>query len=409
MQAPPSPALDGPPRILHLLDHSLPMQSGYAVRSQAILSQQRQWGWQVAALTSPRHTDGGLLQEEIDGIPIFRTPGAGHGASWRNALGVLQATHRRLREVTKFWQPHLLHAHSPFLMGMAALRVGHGLAIPVVYEVRAFWEDAAVCHGTTRYNSPRYRLSRWLETRVMQRARGVVAISQGLRQDILARGIAAAKVVVSGNGALPVAPPPLPRPPAATLGYIGSLYGYEGLALLLRALPHIRRHCPAARVVLVGDGPEAMPLRQLAGQLQLEQVVDFQGSLPGAQARAFYDQIDLCIFPRLSSRLTELVTPLKPLEAMAHRRLVVASDVGGHRELVQQGQTGILFPPGDPCSLGETVLQLLAEPATWQPLLDNATLQVQNQRAWPRQLAATRRLYENLLHGPLPGASPFAT
>jgi PEP-CTERM/exosortase A-associated glycosyltransferase len=224
----------------------------------------------------------------------------------------------------------------------------------MVYEVRGFWEDAAVDHGTTREGSVRYRLSRRLETFAMRRADAVTTICEGLKHDIVSRGIPAGKVTVVPNavdtegffiGGRPdeTLKRALGLEGAPVIGFIGSFYAYEGLALLLDALPHMLERRPALRVLLVGGGPQESALKAQAASLGVSGQVVFVGRVPHAEVNRYYDLVDVLCYPRLPMRLTELVTPLKPLEAMAKGKVILASDVGGHRELIEEGENGFLF------------------------------------------------------------------
>src|SRR5690606_3100393 len=115
-------------------------------------------------LTGPKQEGCTVDEERVDGWQFFRTPGRAHGGLPGLAeLALMRRLERRLEQVCAQVQPHVLHAHSPVLNALPALRVGRRLGLPVVYEVRAFWEDAAVDHGTTREGSLRYRLTRHLE------------------------------------------------------------------------------------------------------------------------------------------------------------------------------------------------------------------------------------------------------
>jgi hypothetical protein len=111
-------------------------------------------------------------------------------------LKLMKQVEERLQTVAEKLRPDILHAHSPVLNALPTLRVGKRLGIPVVYEVRAFWEDAAVDHGSTTEGSARYRFTRWLETRALRDANHVFTICEGLRSDIVARGIPSSKVTV---------------------------------------------------------------------------------------------------------------------------------------------------------------------------------------------------------------------
>ncbi|MCS6947474.1 MAG: glycosyltransferase, partial [Steroidobacteraceae bacterium] len=197
-------------RILHVLDHSVPLHSGYAFRTLAILEQQRRFGWETIQLTSSKHYAATADEEEVDGFRFHRTRAPARG--WRawplaNQWAVIHDTRRRIEQLVERMRPHILHAHSPCLNGIAALHAGRRLRVPVVYEMRASWEDAAVDHGTTRPGSLRYRASRALETWTLRRADAVTTICEGLRRDILGRGIPADKITVIPNAVDPQAFP----------------------------------------------------------------------------------------------------------------------------------------------------------------------------------------------------------
>ncbi|TMG75742.1 MAG: glycosyltransferase, exosortase A system-associated, partial [Betaproteobacteria bacterium] len=313
----------------------------------------------------------------------------------------------RIEEVARRRRPDVLHAHSPVLNAIPALRVGRRLGIPVLYELRALWEDAAVDHGTAREGGLRYRVSRGLESWVLRRADAVTTICEGLRRDIVARGIPPAKVTVIPNAvdveafAARGAPDTglkqeLGLDGAPVLGFIGSFFAYEGLAVLLRALRPLLAQGVPVRVLLVGGGPQEAELKRLAAELGIENQVAFAGRVPHDQVQSYYDLIDVLVYPRLSMRLTELVTPLKPLEAMAQGRLVLASDVGGHRELIRDGETGTLFKAGDPEALAAAVRILLREPARWPRLKTAARRYVETERNWKTSVARYADIYARL-------------
>lgn len=397
-------------RILHILDHSIPLQSGYAFRTVAILKEQRALGWETFHLTGPKQGPVAANEEQVNGWHFYRTlPPGGmlEGMPGLAEIELMGEITYRIEQVVKRMRPHILHAHSPVLNAIPALRVGRRLGIPVVYEVRAFWEDAAVDHGTAREGGLRYRLTRGVETWALRRADAVTTICEGLLGDIVARGIGAEKVTVIPNAvdieefAAGAAPDPelkhrLGLDGALVLGFIGSFYAYEGLAVLLRALPEILSHAPQTRVLLVGGGPQEARLKQFAAELGVADKVVFAGRVPHQDVPRYYDLVDVLVYPRLSMRLTELVTPLKPLEAMAQGRLVAASDVGGHRELIRPGETGTLFKAGDPEALAAAVLDLLRHPERWAALKSTARSFVENERNWAASVARYRDVYAAL-------------
>ncbi len=397
--------------VLHLFDHSLPLHSGYTFRSANILRHQRALGWQTFHLTSPKQGRVTALEEEAEGLHFHRTPqpqGLAARLPGLNQWALMRATARRLLALAERLRPDLLHAHSPVLNAYPALQVGRRLGIPVVYEIRAFWEDAAVDHGTQREGGPRYRLTRALETRAVRLADQVVTICEGLRGDLIARGISADKIGVVPNAvdARAFEPGRAPDPQLRArlgltgrrvLGFIGSFYAYEGLDLLLEALPRMLAVDPDIRLLLVGGGPQEARLRDLARALGVAGQVVFAGRVPHGEVGRYYDQIDLLVYPRRSMRLTELVTPLKPLEAMAQGRRFIASDVGGHRELIRDGETGLLFRAGDGDALAKRALEALSLPDGGAALLAAGRRYVEEERNWPRSVANYREIYGRAL------------
>lgn len=400
-------------RILHVLDHSIPLHSGYTFRTAALLREQRALGWETFHVTSPKQGVSSVAEETVDGLSFFRTPPAqGMGVNWpvMGEWQLMRALEARIEEVANQIKPDIIHAHSPVLNAMPALSVGCKLEIPVVYEIRAFWEDAAVDHGTTREGSLRYRLTRALETSAIRRANHVFTICEGLRADIVARGIAASHVTVIPN-AVDVETFQLAQPadPAlqekwglkgrTVIGFIGSFYAYEGLDLLVAALPDVIKAYPNACLLLVGGGPQEAALKAQVQSLGLTQHVIFTGRVPHAEVNRYYDLIDMLAYPRHSMRLTELVTPLKPLEAMAQGHLFVASDVGGHKELIEHGKNGWLFKADDRAALSQAIVDMLAHPERWPLMKANGREFVESVRNWRNSVANYQAPYESILDG----------
>ena len=394
-------------RVLHVLDHSIPLHSGYTFRTLAILREQRRLGWQTYHLTSPKHSAESGAEQTVEGWHFYRTAASAVSLPVLDQIALIRCLEQRLLTVAAQLKPTLLHAHSPVLNAIAAMRVGRRLGIPVVYEVRAFWEDAAVDHGTTVEGSLRYRLTRWLETRALRQADHVFTICEGLRRDIVARGIADAKVTVIPNAVDVDSFEPggiadeqlksqLGLSGSTVLGFIGSFYAYEGLDLLLDALPLLLPHQSDLRVLLVGGGPQEAAIKAQAQRLGIADKVVFTGRVPHAEVQRYYDLVDVLAYPRHSMRLTELVTPLKPLEAMAQGRLLVASDVGGHKELIRHGQTGWLFRAGSAQALADAVIALLSRREQWPALRVAGRAFVEHERHWAASVGHYRPVFERL-------------
>ncbi len=398
-------------KILHILDHSIPLHSGYTFRTKAILEQQRKLGWETLQVTSAKHLIAKAEIEEIDGLTFYRSAPI---SSWLAKLPVLNqwaivlSLEKRLDDIILQHKPDILQAHSPALNGWAALKAAKKHNIPLVYECRAFWEDAAVDHGTASEGGLRYYLTKMLETYIFKQADAITTICEGLRADIMSRGIAAEKITVIANAVdidqfiCGVAADrdlraDLGLQDKIVLGFIGSFYAYEGLPLLLEALPIVLQKQPTVRLLLVGGGPQEALLKQKVQALGLEGYIIFTGRVNHERVQDYYNQVDIFIYPRLSMRLTELVTPLKPLEAMAQGRLVVASDVGGHKELMVEGVTGCLFKAGDKHALAHTVLSLLNAPESWDAMRKAGRSFVEQQRNWARSVSCYKNIYTRLI------------
>ncbi len=399
-------------RILHVLDHSLPLHSGYTFRTRAILRAQMARGWEVRGITGHRHAAQGAQEEVVDGLTFHRTPGEPASGNplireWRDISAHADA----IDALVRAWRPDVIHAHSPVLNAIAAQRVAKRHGLPMIYEIRAFWEDAAVGNGTGAEGNPRYWLTRQLETHAVRAADAVAVICEGLRSDLIARGVDADKIVVSPNGVdMDQFGTPVDRDPALTaklglegadvVGFIGSFYDYEGLDDLIAAMPRLVRARPRAKLLLVGGGPREQALRDQALASPFADHIVFVGRVPHDQVEHYYAQVDILAYPRKAMRLTDLVTPLKPLEAMAQGRLVAASSVGGHRELIEDGVTGTLFAPDDPAAIAAALAEMFANRGDWDERRAVALAFVERERNWSSNIVRYEPVYQRLLARP---------
>ena len=396
-------------RILHVLDHSIPLHSGYAFRTQAILEQQKNMGFETFHLTGAKQGNPKTLQESIDGLTFYRTePGFLSALPIINQWDVIRGLRRRLTELILQVHPDIIHAHSPALNGVAATQVAKQFNIPFVYEVRSFWEDAAVDHGVTKEGSIRYKLTRHMESFTLHRADAITCICNGLKNDIISRGIPKENLTLIPNAVnlekfrvqsskdieLEQA---LKLDGCMVLGFIGSFYTYEGLDLLVEALPAIVKRHNRVKLLLVGGGGEEAKVHHLIGDLALADRVILAGRVPHDQVGRYYSLVDIFVYPRRPMRLTELVTPLKPLEAMASGKLVVASNVGGHKELIRHQDNGYLFQADDPHALSNMINELLDNPQKWMSVVQRARRYVEQERNWQVAAEPYRHIYHRVI------------
>ena len=402
-------------KVLHVFDHSIPLHSGYTFRSLAILKQQHALGIETCHVTSPKHGNDQVEIEEIDGLKFYRSApisGLMSKLPMLNQMAYIAPMVERILEVIAIEKPDVIHAHSPALNGLAALKAGRKSGLPVVYEIRAFWEDAAVDHGSCKEDDLRYRLTRKMETHVVKNANAVTTICEGLRADLISRGFDASKFTVianavnikqfdvitaedkASNAELAQA---LNLTDCDVLGFLGSFYAYEGLDLAIAAMPAVLAKKPKARLLLVGGGPQEQSLKQQVILLGLEGKVIFTGRVPHSEVGKYYSLVDILVYPRKAMRLTDLVTPLKPLEAMAQGKPVLASDVGGHKELISDNETGFLFKAGDLEELTERLIELLADESKLNSVLANGREYVEKIRNWQNSVSNYVPLYQKLM------------
>jgi PEP-CTERM/exosortase A-associated glycosyltransferase len=407
-----TPALPANLKILHVLDHSLPLHSGYTFRSQSIFRTQRKRGWQAVVVTSPKHEESWKgprnEHEEIGGTSYYRT---GDVVGGRVPLlaehRLMAALERRLHEAIAVERPDIIHAHSPILNVLPALRAARATRIPVVYEIRAFWEDAAVDHGSYGAHSWKYALLRAAETRACHRVAQVAVLCQGLRDDLIARGLPGDKLSIVANGIdaddfSPAVPDAQLREKyhlagKSIIGFIGSFYRYEGLDLLVEAFARLAARRSEIVLLLAGGGEVAGELREQIKQLGIEDRVVMPGRIDHERIPGVYALMDVLAYPRRSMRLTELVTPLKPLEAMAMAKPLVASNIGGHRELISDGRTGLLFRPGDTAALAAAIASLLDDSELRRALGDRGWNWVRREHSWDKTTAIYSEIYARAL------------
>lgn len=395
-------------KILHILDHYKPHFSGYVFRTSYILKYQKEFGLEPVCITSPKQGIDNTDLQEIDDVRIYRTRQNSFGNTpFIKEARLMNALRNRIEEVIKKEKPDVIHAHSPSLNGIPALRAGRRYGIPVVYEARAFWEDAAVDHGTFKESSFKYRISRFIETMFFKKVDAIFTISEGMRKEMVARGISEKQITLIPNGVDIKQFSNIPRDEILSqqtkikgkkvLGFIGSFYHYEGIDLLIDAFAEILKKNNNVVLLLVGEGPEYTKIREMTNKKRLNGRVIFTGKVPHQEIRRYYSVMDILVYPRKSMRLTELVTPLKPLEAMALGKVVAGSNVGGIRELINDGRNGVLFKPDSMESLAETLIELISNPALQESLSQGAVMYVNKERSWDKIIQRYLPVYERVI------------
>jgi glycosyltransferase involved in cell wall biosynthesis len=400
-------------RILHLVNDALPASSaGYTIRTHQIVLAQRAASLDPHVVTrcgypvTQGRIDGRRLVM-LDGIPYhrllpWRMPGRADKAA---DLGLDMAA-RLAGQV----RPAVLHAASNYANAQIALALGRRYGLPVVYEVRGFWEDTWLSrhpNGRDLASSELYRRNRDLETRCMLAADLVVTLGEAMRDEIVARGVPAEKVLIVPNAVSEEFLQPLPdatalrnelgiKPKEHVVGVVSSLVPHEGIGTLLEATRLLKDRGLPVRVLIVGDGPERAALQRQAAGLGLGEAAIFTGHVPAAKVREFHALLDVFVVPRTPDRVCQLVTPLKPVEAMASGLCVVTSDVKALAEIIKPDVTGALTIPQDPLALADSLELLVSSPDMRRKLGDNAREWVARDRTWAHNAARYRDAYARL-------------
>ena len=415
--------VDTTDRVIYLLHNTLPWSSsGYASRSHGLLRSLRDEGVDVVGVTRPgfpwdRFTEGGTpsdvpMQDEVEGVLYhrIRSDGARYG---KVPLDVyLQSFETAIGEVIDQQNPRLIHAASNFMNGVAggSAAISHG--IPFIYEVRGLWEVTKASRQPSWAGSQEFTFMSNMERDAAIHATTVLTLTEGLRDEMVKRGVDRDKIVLVPNGV--DSSRFVPRDPDEALraelgigdrlviGYIGSIVPYEGLDDLIDAVAVLREtHRDRFRVLIIGDGKSLEELREQSANLGLDDYILFTGRVPHEDVERYYSLIDICPFPRKPQPVCELVSPLKPFESMAMCKAVVASNVQALCEIVQDGVTGLLFEKGSTTSLVEALDRLLQDGDLRTDLGLAAREWVVAERDWSSLGQLVRSVYDSVSQGSL--------
>jgi len=382
-------------RVLHVMDHSLPRGDGYSIRAKYLLEAQCRAGHEVVVLTGPSHGDDAEAQT-IGGIRYERTRYSAFeravAARGGKHLVFQRAVGRRVEQLLLNGQFDLVHGHTPATVSRPALAAARRRGLPFVYEKRNLWEESARVRGLMAGRWPFINIARAMDRRVTMEADAVCVITRAYADMVRAQGVPDERIVVIGNGVDTDEFRPGEMDVGLrerclsdgdiVFGFVGSFFSFEGLPLLVSAFAQVVQIHPAARLVLVGDGESSNEVAALVEALGLSDKVWLPGRVPHGQVKSFYSAIDVLVYPRYRSLLTDVVSPLKPLEPMAMGKCVVGSDVGGIRDLLEDGRTGHLFTAGSEAALSELLVRLASGKLDVHATGRQAQAMVVRERQW---------------------------
>ncbi len=401
-------------RILHLLYNSLPDVRGASIRSHQILRYQQQIGLDVYPISSPfqQSTDKNEFSEKIDGIIYFRSYVSGQ----YDFLNTKKQLSKRLNKILPFFvflrsvfrlakqsNVDLIHAHSTFFCGFTGLIISRLLHKPFVYEVRSDWVRGMIESGAFSEKSILAIVYTSLESFVIKNADHVVIIGNNLKDFVLRSGRRdLEKVTVIYNcvdlSEMSTIVHHTSRSATSSgsivFGFIGTLYRYEGVDDLIKVFCLLKKTYENIKLVIVGGGECFFSLTEMAEKLGVE--VNFVGEVPHHEIAKFYNYIDVIVLPRKRTKTTEQVTPLKPLEAMGFKKTVLASDVGGLKEIVNE-LNGLIFHADDCDDLYLKMEMLIRNPRLVNDLALKGYAWVVDNRNWNREIYKYQEVYRSLL------------
>jgi len=404
--------------ILHVLYQSEPNISGSSTRSKDIVQSQTRASLNPTVITSPfqQGLNTNYGEEIIEGIVYHRTYSgilneavSETGSNFRTRVRKLIRNLNFYSEISKVvskHKPQIIHAHAMFFCAIPSILIGRKLKIPVIYEIRSLWEERKKdSKPKNKLVFAEYKILRALETFCMKNCDMVIAINANLLQEISERGISKQKVACIQNAVdLNFIQNQKAKLPTGTdhehkfytFGYIGSISPIEGLDMLIECFKNnlvLRNH----KLQIYGGGKES-EIEKLKNLAKSCSNIKFMGSIPRNHIFEAYHEIDVIVNPRVKSKITDSVTPLKPLEAMAFEKIIIASNVGGMKELIKHKQTGYLFEAGNLQDLEDKLIEIIGlNTLAKQKILKNALKYIHEERSWKSNAEHYAVIYQKLI------------
>lgn len=317
-----------------------------------------------------------------------------------------QAIERVIASAKKI-KPEIIHSASNFVVGMAGARAAKALGIPSIYEIRGFWHLTQSTKREGYEDSDHYRLTERLEIETAKESDYVFTITQALKEILIEKGVDERKISVLPNAVElekfnvlekdKKLEKELDFQNKIVIGYIGSFVNYEGLDLLLEASSLLYKKLgDTFRLLLVGDGAMMNPLRKMARFLQIEDLIKFTGRISHDEVERYYSLIDIAPLPRKGHQVCELVSPLKPFEAMGAGKVVITSSVKALAEIIDHGHTGLIFEKDNSLDLAEKLESVISNSELRRTLGENARTWVAENHSWEQVSHRVLDVYEQI-------------
>jgi glycogen synthase len=394
-------------KILHVLYQSLPDTAGSSIRSRDILMSQKEIGLEPLAITSPFQVplDNNKF-DLINNIKYYRTYANNEELKISENKKTFFTKIKKLFQIFSFMNSvytlaknenvDVIHAHATFFCGLAAKYASIRLKKPCVYEVRSLWEERRKKLSNSLFEKIQLASTTLIETITMKFSTNVIAINQNLYENLIQRGIDKDKLHIVANAVnLNIIKESHTQNDKLTFGYIGSISPIEGLDLLVKVFAALKKENYENKLLIYGSGNELPNLQKLLKDLEVTNV-ELKGHIKSEEIYKAYETIDIIVNPRTKSKIADTVTPLKPLEAMGNKKLVLASDVGGMKELIKDNKSGYLFKADDFEDLLNKIKSII-ENGISQKLVEDAYTYVKKEKSWLSNAKKYENIYNNLV------------
>lgn len=403
-------------KILYLLHNSLPYNSaGYATRSHGIITGLREIGWNAVGVTRPGYPfdrpeakvddDSVPATDIVAGVPYHRLSINRERMPKAPFADFQEIYTKRLVRLAKSEKAGLIHGASNYWNGISGVAAARQLGVPSVYEVRGLWEITRISREPEWHDTDEYRFMAEMEAEAARNADVVLALTRALKEELISRGVDGKKIVVTPNGVDPERF--IPRAPnlalkqklglgaGLTVGYVGSILDYEGIDTLLESIALLRDSGLEFNALIVGDGSFYQQALSLAQELGIADFVKFTGRVPHDEVEDYYSIIDICPLPRHGLPVCEMVSPLKPFEAMAMGKVIVGSNVDAIEEIIQPGVNGLLSIKDNSADLALRLEQLVRAPNEVYELGRSSREWVVKNRSWNSIAGIIDQAYRN--------------
>lgn len=400
-------------KILHVLYQSLPQISGSSIRSRDILMSQKEIGLEVIAITSPfQNTESDKGIDHINGIKYIRTSKRKENIiSDKREHFIKRLFHFfsifpfsfQLYKTVKNEKPDVLHAHAMFFCGIPALLVGKLTKTPVIYEFRSLWMYQKASKTKSAFTKIVESILYKIERFTLKKAAHAILLNDNLKEYLFKHNSLPINHTIINNAVntslineLKKKAPPQKRP--LVFGYIGTLTAYEGIEFMIEAFQELFNEDITNKLLLYGKGMNTKSvIQQIEKRKDIDNIV-YKGAIAPSEIFTAFSEIDVIINPRLSTNLTNSVTPLKPLEAMAYEKIFVGSDVGGITELVKHNINGLIFKAENKDDLKKTIRQIIEMTEKERKQLINSSLEyVMQNKSWIANAKKYQNIYNSLM------------